>query len=418
LLPWLIGGAIGAGGIFQGMNWRSSARSGDVSELENQLRIATEENDLLKRENESLRSLAQGGGELAVPQEFVDRIEKEYGLKFRSTPVVHQIGGDELRDRISAACESRFGPNGLDFRQEAYQRIGWLLPDDDLLSQLTAVRSVGARGWFDDEMGDAWVTDKFKIENIPDQAVLVRLLARILLQQNFPPGPDYPGDDTARAREALQVGAASGSEANFYAANARAIGFMPTTENLEAEQLLNSLSPLVQALTMFPILEGKAFVDALHTSGGDEAFKQALREQPQTTKAISQTAAERKAPADLEMPAVEGEPFLSERAGELGLRLWIEPVDVEAALDIASAWKNDRYVLFPDGENSSAVIWDVVFETVALNQVSGMAGREDESKAGVAVETLEKRFLLVSRPAADRVRFLNAARKETAEKLK
>src|SRR5690606_20281406 len=102
--------------------------------------------EILTRENESLRSLAQGGGELAVPQELVSRVEKEFGLTFKSTPVVHRATTDELRDRISAGFESGFGPAGADYRQEAYTLIGWLLPDDKLLPQLTAVRSVGARG--------------------------------------------------------------------------------------------------------------------------------------------------------------------------------------------------------------------------------------------------------------------------------
>ncbi|RYD18266.1 MAG: hypothetical protein EOP88_23165, partial [Verrucomicrobiaceae bacterium] len=81
MLPWLLGGAIGAAGIMQGLHWRSTASPADLSGLEEQLRIAGEENEMLKRENESLRSLAQGGGELSVPQEFIDRAEKEFGLR-------------------------------------------------------------------------------------------------------------------------------------------------------------------------------------------------------------------------------------------------------------------------------------------------------------------------------------------------
>jgi hypothetical protein len=237
----LLGGAAGLGGILQGLHWRSSSNAAGIAELETQLRIATEENEMLKRENASLRSLAQGGGELAVPREAIDRAEKEFGLRFLSNPVVHRIASEELRDRVAASLESRFGPAGIDDRQEAWRLIGWLGTEDDLLAQLTVVRSVGARGWFDDVTGEAWVTDRFDPEAIPDQAALVRLLARILLHQHFPPPPAYPGDDAARAREALHQGAASGSEARFYALSARAIGFMPMQQNNEAEQIFNSL---------------------------------------------------------------------------------------------------------------------------------------------------------------------------------
>ena len=149
------------------------------------LRAARDELAMLKRENDSLRSLAQGGGQVSVPRELVERAEKEFGLRFLSNPVVHRIASEELRDRIAAALESRFGPSGIDDRQEAYRQIGWLGNDDELLPQLTAIRAVGARGWFDEATGEAWVTDRFDVKNIPDQAALVRLLARVLLHQLF-----------------------------------------------------------------------------------------------------------------------------------------------------------------------------------------------------------------------------------------
>ncbi|RYD48728.1 MAG: hypothetical protein EOP85_02990, partial [Verrucomicrobiaceae bacterium] len=187
LLPWLLGGAIGAAGILQGLHWRSTGSPAGLTGLEDQLRMATEENEMLKRENESLRSLAQGGGELSVPQEFVDRVEKEFGLRFLSTPVLHRLASEELRDRVTAAYESRFGPTGLDDREEAYKLIGWLRQEDDLLGQMAAARAVGALGWFDDVTGEGWVIDKVDLQNIPDQATLVRLLSRILLHQHFPP---------------------------------------------------------------------------------------------------------------------------------------------------------------------------------------------------------------------------------------
>ena len=231
---------------------------------------------MLKRENESLRSLAQGGGALAVPQELIDRVEKEFGLRYLSGPMVHRIAMEELRDRIAAAVESRFGPSGIEDRQEAYRLIGWLRPGDNLLAQLTAVRAVGVKGWFDDVTGEGWVTDRFEIENIPDQAALLRLLARILLHQHFPPPPGYPGDDAARAREALHHGAAAGAEARYYAANARAIGFLPMKQDLEVEQMFSTLPAFVQGITTFPGNEGKGLADTLHVSG-NEALHAALR---------------------------------------------------------------------------------------------------------------------------------------------
>ena len=417
VLPWILGGVVGLGGILQGLHWRSAAVSSGNADLETQLRMAREENEMLKRENESLRSLAQGGGEVSVPRPLIERAEKEFELRFLSNPVVHRIAREELRDRIAAAIESRFGPAGIDDRQEAYKYIGWLRPDDDLLFQLTAVKAVGAIGWFDDVTGEAWVTDRFNIEAIPDQAALVRLLARILLHQHFPPPPAYPGDDAARARDALHQGAAAGSEARFYAANARAIGFMPMKENTEAEQLLASLPMFIQSLTTFPVIEGKGLADTLHVQGG-EKFLNAFRNPPQTTRAILIPAEPAAAPAPLELPPTPEEPYLSESAGQLGLRLWLEDMgDAGQALEIASEWKNDRYVLIPDGESSTAVIWEVelateaaadAFQTAALQRIAAMAKANAPPAVGATLTTPDQRHLRVTRPAPTRVRFQNS----------
>jgi len=340
--------------------------------------------------------------------------------------VVHRIAGEELRDRIGAAIESRLGPSGIDDRQEAYLLIGWLRPGDHLLAQLTALRSVGAVGWFDDVTGEGWMLDKTDLKNIPDQASLVSLLARVLLHQHFPPPPAYPGDDAARAREALHQGAAAGSEARFYTEQARTIGFMPMRENKAVEQLLAALPPFLQGLTNFPAVEGKGHADSLHVQG-IEKLQAAFRSPPQTTQAIFFPGETASKPIALGLPAPSEEPFLTESAGQLGLRLWLEPLgDAGAASEIAATWKNDRYVLFPDGETSSAVLWEIELnssasadqlQAAALDLTAAMGGREQSATPGEAVVSPEKRYLLVSRPAPTRIRFLNTAEAGTAAGL-
>ena len=413
LLPWLLGGAIGAAGIFQGLHWRSLGNADQVAGLENQLRIAGEENAMLARENESLRSLAQGGGELAVPQEFIDAMEKETGLRFSSSPVLHRAGSEELHDRIAAAVESRFGPSGLDDRQEAYRLIGWLRPEDDLLAGLTAVRSAGLRGWFDETTGEGWVTERFDLKNIPDQAEIVRLLTHILFHQNFPQEADYPGDDAARAREALLAGAAAAAESRFYSQQALASGFLPMTENNAAEQLLATQPGFLQGLANFPALQGKALAETLRVQG-EEKFLSALRRPPLTTRAVFYPAEPVAEPQALELPAPPEEPFLTESAGQLGLQLWLDALgDVAAASEIAASWKNDRYILFPDGEESSAVLWDIEVETAAAADQLEASARE------IAVAMARpSRQLTISRISPTRIRFINTHDGATAGKLK
>lgn len=420
-----MGAAIGVGGILQGLHWRSLGEG--PAGQEDRLKILLEENAMLKRENESLRSLAQGGGEVSVPAEGIARVEKEFGLRFISNPVVHRIASEELRDRVAAAIESRFGPSGIDDRKEAYQWIGWLGAGDDLLSQLTVVRTTGARGWFDDVTGEAWITDRFEDAAIPDQAAMLRLISRILLHQHFPPPAAYPGDDAARAREALHQGAAAGVEARFLAVNALKGGFMSMKSNVGVEQLFASLPPFIQGLTTFPVVEGKGYADTLHVQGGEKLLG-ALREPPLTTRKILQPGLAENSAKRIEITGLPEEPYLSESAGQLGLRLWLERAgDVGMAQEISSCWAGDRYVLVPDGEASTAVLWEIELESaeaaeelqsVALELISAAANASETAKLGNMLVAEDGRHFIVTRPRPTAIRFINSATKTFAEKFK
>lgn len=366
---------------------------------------------MLERENESLRSLAQGGGEVAVPQEMVTQVEQDYGLNFISSPVLHRVATEELGHRVEAAIESRLGPQGMDDRQEAYQRIGWLRSGDRLLNQLAAVKSVGALGWFDEVTGEAWVTDRFDLKNVPDQAAMLRLLVRILLNQHFPPPPAYPGDDAARAREALHAGAASGAESRFYAANARGIGFVPMNDNGAAARLMLALPEFVQGVTMFPVVEGKGLADTLFVKGSQE-LAEAMRRPPANTLEVV-LPGEAGRGGEIELPMVDDEIYLRESAGYLGLRLWLSEMgDVGRAEEVARDWMRDGYILFGDGELSSGLVWQVELESENAADLLEGAARER-----VEMIWAEGRYTGATRVSPKVVRLYNVATAETAAKL-
>ncbi|MDP4625582.1 MAG: hypothetical protein NWT08_10655 [Akkermansiaceae bacterium] len=403
LLAVLVGAALGAGGWLAGSRKAATGGGADAEGLDNQLRIAGEEIALLEKENASLRSLAQGGGEVAVPPELIAMVEKDYGLTFLSSPVFHMIASEELGYRVEAAIESRMGPQGVDDRQEAWQRMGLLRKGDKLLEMMSAVRSVGAVGWFDEETGDGWVTDKFDLENIPDQAAALRLLVRILLNQHFPPAAAYPGDDAAWAREALHAGAASGAEARFYAASARGIGFLPTNDNSAAARLLLVLPEFLQGLAVFPAVSGKGLSDTYFVKGTEE-FAEGMRKPPVNTFAVVLPGEEPRGGA-IDFPEMPDETYLKENLGYLGLRLWVEMAgDVGLGEELAREWVRDGYVLFGDGEMSSGLVWDVELESA---EGAGKFQEVARSIASVlAMEEPERKYEVV-RISEKRVRFLN-----------
>jgi hypothetical protein len=92
-------------------------------------------------------------------------------------------------------------------------------------------------------------------------------------------------------------------------------------------------------------------------------------------------------------------------------------------LEIASCWKNDRYILFPDGEASSAVLWEIELtqaaaadqlESVALDLTAALGGQTESAKLGKTLSTPEGRHLTITRTSPTRIRFINAALPSTA----
>lgn len=416
ILAYLLGSAIGAAGILHGLHSKATRTPADHNVLENQLRVATEEVEMLKREIESLRSLANGEGAVTVPREFIAHTEKEFALRFLTNPIIHRIAPDELRDRIAASIESRFGPSGIDDRQLAYSLMGWLRPEEDLLTQLTVARAAGADAWFDDVTGEGWMPAKTNLKNIPDQAALVGLLVRILFHQHFPKTPDYPGDDANRAHDALHHGTAAGANARFMLEMARTAGFMPMNENKEAKQFLASLSPFVQGLTNFPDGEGKGHADALYVQG-NEALQAVFRNPPLTTAAIMRAGTMAANFIVLEPPVTPEAPFLSESAGQLGLFLRLVQLgDIDSATEIANSWKSDCYVLFPDVGNTSAVVWDIELDSSSkADRLQAMTAKLTATQGG---GENEQRYISLVRLSPTRLRFINTANSVTADKLR
>lgn len=421
ILPWLLGAALGAAGLIQGYHWRSTAPAAGDGEAGSRIVALENEVALLKRENESLRSLAQGGGDFHVDPALIDFTEEALGMDFKSNPLVHQVAGEELRDRIVASLESRYGPHGLDSRQQAWIFMGLLNPDDRFAPQLAATKSVGARSWFDEQSGEAWVTDRFDPQAVPDQAALIRALGRVLLHQHYPPAPGWPGDEAAMAREAIHHGAAMAAENRYLARQALATGFTGLQENAEARELMDSLPPFVRGLATFSSTLGLPRASRLMDQ---EEILSALHKPPTITADFfpDHEGIESNPPG---LPETPGNTLLDESVGMLGLKLWLEPLGEEFPL-IGDGWRGDHYRLFATSDVASHLVWDLRFDSAktadaflaaAGEMISALAGSEKPPAAGEITATPEDRFIALARPSPDTVRFIHTADRATAESL-
>jgi hypothetical protein len=417
LLPILLGVAIAVGGWMHGAhNGAMLPSNGALDAVE--LVALQQQVDQLTKENEALRSLSQGGGEFSVPPEFIERVEKQLGLRFVSTPVVHQVAIEELPDRVLASMEARYGDGGLDDRQIAYRLIGWLRQEDRLGHQLAALRAVGARAWFDEFSGEAWVTNRFQMANIPDQASLLRALARILLNQHFPAAQGQITDEFVRTRDALHSGVGAGVESKFFQENARAIGFMSLKEDNEAAQLMLSLPPFLQGLASFAGIEGKTYADELLVKGSAELLDK-LRKPPQYSAEIMFPYEREIATQSLELAETPGEMVIQDAAGALGLRLWFDRLgDVKESRDLAEELVDDRWRLFATDDQTFHLVWVMAFKdkksaeratNASLSMLASFVESTTEPVIGAVVKTSEGRYLRVDRISDTQIRFINAA---------
>ena len=415
VLPWVLGSVVAAAGWLQAFHWRSLQNTRSEGPQSEELR---EQLVSLQRENEVLRLKVGGAQQLPIAPELIRRVESELELAFLQPPVIELADPDELRGRISAAMEMRFGPGGLDDRQEAWRLMFCLGKDDQLLDEWTAIQSIGALAWFDETTGKGVAAKRLDPAAIPSQAALVGLLTRLLLHQHFPPSENYPGDEAARAREALHAGLALGAESRFLSAAARESGFIPLHGNTDRARLLKTLPPFLRGLVTFPTNEGKSLADSLFVQGGRPVVD-ALKQPPVSSREVLHPGT-KVIPVKLEIPA---EPLLDESAGELGLKAWLAAHDQPA--EIAAAWLGDRYCLFADGE-SLAVAWDLRFTSTeaadrwlatACGIVTRGFGLADTLQVGTPTVTASGRSVVIHRLDPTTVRFANVANMETLKAL-
>ena len=425
VLVVLLGCAIGAAGLIQGWHWRESGEGSAYESLKEQLRIAMDENEVLRQELEDLQKSGAGYEQIEVPKELLERLEKEYGYRFQELPVVLKLTSKELRDRVEAAIESSYGPAGVEDRQEAYRRIGWLKQGEELLPQLVGMRVVGAKTWFDDDTGEAWVTEEFDLENIPDQCALYAMLVRGMIWEKRGGPQAYGTDDERVANEGLAIGVAMAAESRMTLAIARSTGFLSVKENAEAKQLLLTAAPYVREIALFGGRYGKGMAEALYVQGV-ETLDGVLKKGLQSTQEVMTGKAGEEVP-EMEILGADDEPYFSQRSGQIGLQLWIDGLGDGGGEELAKAWKNDRFILLPDGEEGLAVVWEVQMKEAGAAERLWDLGKKrvgkllDENGKRVMVSEIEQAadqsWVKWERVGEDRVRFIRCASKGKIEEL-
>lgn len=334
-----------------------------ISELESEL-------DQLRNDNASLRSLISADAPLEIDPALIHFVENDLGAKFRTPPIVLLRSEDILREAAGQLWLGAFGEIGLEMRSYAYDVLGILPPNQNFIGQIIAAQTVGAVGVYDHSSGEVLLAQHFDKENTHHQAGLVRLLAVALLEQQNPLITN-PSDDQFFSYLALHRGRASMLQDRFYSIQARNIGFIDDTQNTEALELFNSLTPYVRDISTFPNKFGKDYLAKLPNK---EDINKALANDLITSQSIL-LARQVNAPKFISND--EDGVQLSTQLGALTVKSFLTPAMLKQTelTPLLSDYKSDKLSITTTDKGLAATIWEIDFtsEVVAHDFYSAAA---------------------------------------------
>lgn len=290
--------------------------------------------DILRDEVAQLRSLLKNGP-YPIPEELIAFVEKDNGLVFTEAPFAELSSPAELRDSAERNLEFAYaadGQDGLEKEQLVWERLGLIPPDQKLRAQWIAVETIDTKGLFDLTSGKILLSEDFDPLSIPDSGILVHLLTRQILFQNFPPKTFSDSEDW-RAWQGIHRGASAAVQSRYLRRRAATeeVEWDNTAENREA--LLNDLSPAFQGFANFPFMEGHDYAKLAYVKSR-EAYRDIFKNPIISTLPLLYPDAQ---DHPTEQP--------NHRIGALGLRLLLDPhLGVEASSELTFLYEFDSYV--------------------------------------------------------------------------
>ena len=87
-------------------------------------------------------------------------VEETLGLRFKAAPEVRRVPMDIWLDRVRENLAAQFGPGGLARRSRALELMGFHeFSRQPMEKGLTALLSIGLRGWLDEREGDLLIAN-------------------------------------------------------------------------------------------------------------------------------------------------------------------------------------------------------------------------------------------------------------------
>ena len=327
----------------------SAGDSSREAELQTQNTELTVELDELRDEIAQLRSLLKNGP-YPIPDDLISFVETDNGLIFTEAPHAQIASPNKLRNTAERNIEFAYGKDGIEKEEFIFERIGLIPPHARLRVQWIAAEMTEAKGLFDLTSGKILLSENFDPMSIPDSGMLVHLLTRQILFQNFPV-QGFSDSEEWRAWQGIHRGAAAAAQARYLKRRSASeeVDWEDAAE--ERETLLNSLSPAFQGFANFPYLEGHDYAKLAYLKSRD-AYREIFKSPVRSTLPLLYPNAEEAALIKSAVPH-DGQ------IGALGLRLLLDPhLGNETSSELILQYSNDYY-----HEPDEALVWVIEMKT-------------------------------------------------------
>ena len=358
--------ALLAGAWLYGDYWKKVGAADGGGEAAASLREVnaklTLEIDELKSELANVRSMLSKGP-FPIPEDLIAYVEKDLGMVFLNAPSAKRASPDALRTAAEKNINLVRGRNKLVLENISWELLGLIPSDQNLLGQLIAIETQGARGLFDLTTGEILLSEDYDPQSIPDSAILVRLLTQQLTFQ-YHPRKEWKTRDEWQAWQATFFGAAESTRQRYQ--RSRSVseqGVIWKDPEQTRSDLLLTLSPSMQGFSNFPYLDGQDYA-GFHYIDTREAYLKMFREPAATTAAVIHPKRPAIDPVEISFEEPESILLGRDNLGELGLRIWLEPyIGTDPASKLAANWRGDQYQLL-DEKETPILTWQIEMATI------------------------------------------------------
>ncbi len=343
--------ALSAAGFLYGDYWKKAGGNLtghlEAKKLRSQNTTLITKNDELQDEVAQLRSIISEAP-YPIPEDLIQFTEKDLGLVFLRAPHAKLSTLEERQNAAQRNLNSVYKQDGLALQERAWELLGLLPAAQNLESQWITIHTVGSQGIFDLKSGHILLAKNYQITDTSQSGLLIRLLVRQLLHQNYPPKFGKT-EDAWNAWNATFQGAAINTEARYLQ---RRAADPKSTEDEKLspsertrEDILQQLSPAIQGLANFPYLEGNQFILDRYIQSRN-ALREAFQNPPTQTLSLITSDKTPSTATEITFEDARGE---TNNIGALGLRLLLDLyLGMNSSSELSSTWRNDLFLLEND----------------------------------------------------------------------